>query len=111
MLKNYSYFIVLLIFLSCKTITKEEYLSQSCECINTIETTDKTELKSEVADCLRDHFVNYTKLANKEIEMYLKENPNATRQDAQGYLVEMLHEELTEKCPTYKKANEKLEDL
>ncbi|MET2984761.1 hypothetical protein [Aureibaculum conchae] len=110
-MKNYICLVVLLILIGCKTITKEEYLSQSCECINAIETTDKIELKSEIADCLQDHFVNYTKLANKEIEIYLKENPNATRQDAQGYLVEMLHKELTEKCPTYKEANKKIEGL
>lgn len=102
---------MLLIFISCKTITKEEYLTQSCECINAIETTDKTALKSEIADCLRDHFVNYTKLANKEIEMYLKEHSNATRQEAQDFLVKTLHDELTEQCPTYKKANEKLDGL
>jgi len=89
------------VFLSCKTITKEEYLTRSCECIDAIETTDKTELKSEIADCLSDHFVTYSKTATKEIESYLKKNPAATRPEAQEYLVEMLHNELGEKCQSY----------
>jgi len=105
------YLLVLLILIGCKTITKEEYLNRSCQCIDKIETTDKTELKSEIADCLSDHFVTYNKMANKEIEAYLKNNPNATRQEAQDHLVALLHDELTEICSSYKEANRKLEGL
>lgn len=103
--------LILLVFISCKTITKEEYLTRSCECIDNIKTTDKAELKTEIADCLSDHFVTYSKMATKEIDSYIKKNPTATRQEAQEYLVEMLHNELTEICPSYKEANLKLDGL
>ncbi|MDY7394130.1 hypothetical protein UMM65_02675 [Aureibaculum sp. 2210JD6-5] len=104
-------FLFIFLFIGCKTITKEEYLTRSCQCIDNIETTDKTELKTEIADCLSDHFVTYIKTASTEIEAYLKEHPDASRQEAQDYLVNKLHIELIDNCPSYKKSHQKLDSL
>ncbi len=105
-MKKLSVILVISVFINCKSITKEEYLINSCACINNIEVNNKETLKNEIADCLSENFVTYSKMANKEIKTLLDHNPKITRKEAQNKLIETLHNDLMENCPTYKKANE-----
>ncbi|RPD97937.1 hypothetical protein EGM88_07145 [Aureibaculum marinum] len=110
-MKKLGILVIALILTNCKSITKDEYLLNSCNCIDNIESSNKESLKLEIGDCLRDNFVNYSKMASKEIENILEENPNITKEEAQNKLIERLHNELLETCESYKNANLKLDNL
>ncbi len=92
--------IIFLCLIGCKSVSKEEYLSNSCDCISKIEITE-TNLKESVADCLQSNFVAYKKGAEYAVNTYLKENSRASKEEAQNAIIENLHIELLEECEAY----------
>lgn len=99
--------IAFLCLIGCKSVSKEEYLFNSCACIAKIEITE-TNLKDPIADCLQSNFVAYKKGAEHALKTYLKEHSNATQEEAQNALVERLHQQLLQECEAYEKLQNRI---
>jgi|GEM_PF-4091637 len=107
-MKYIPYLLLLFCVTACNSISKEEYLTNTCACLQgvAIETED---LKEAVADCLQSHFTAYRKGASYSVTQYLENHPTATTEEAQNNVVETLHQELLKSCSKYKELNDRLE--
>jgi uncharacterized membrane protein YheB (UPF0754 family) len=103
-------FTTLLILIGFNSYSQDKFFDTTCNCINQItEKSNQSAIAEQIQNCFQKSFQNHNSEIRTILQNYVAKNPETDMKSAEQNLSEILTEKLSERCPKFKKIDQKLE--